>query len=97
MVMMSKKILGYEVCSGCGFLHRTVEMVPAHVPIYYGEELGLEEWVVCPECFSRLTEVICKVCEQFYYVTKEILKENDEIRRVVESGLCPKCYVKEKV
>jgi len=84
--------LGYEVCSGCSRLHRTAEMVPAHVPVGNGFEL--EEWVVCPECFDRLTEVICKVCEQFYYVTKEMLKENDEIRRVVESGLCPRCYMK---
>jgi NAD-dependent SIR2 family protein deacetylase len=90
---MSGKTLGYETCSGCGRLHRTAEMVPAHIPV--GDSFELEEYVLCPDCFGKLREVVCKSCEQFYYVTEEML-HNEEIKRMVESRLCPRCYAKQK-
>jgi hypothetical protein len=90
--MMCEKILGYETCSMCGRLHRTAEMVPAHVPVLVGSGFELEEFIVCPNCFRHLTEVVCKLCAQFYYVTKEMLAADEEIRQVVASGFCLRCY-----
>jgi hypothetical protein len=69
------------------FLYRTAEMVPAHVPEYNGLELGLKELIVCPDCYRKLKEVICKVCSQFYYVTEEDICKSVAVRRIVESGL----------
>ena len=82
-----------ETCSMCGQLCRTADMWKVHVLV--GDGFELEEFIVCDSCYSKLTEVICKSCAQFYYVAKEMLEEDGEVKRMVKSVLCPRCYAKQ--